>query len=123
MPLRLVVFAAASMLLVAAAEAATVQVLNGPVYVNRGEGFRQVSGGTEAVPGDVVMAGAGGSGQLNYGDGCKVDIAPGSTVAVQEKSPCRRGGAWLNYALGATIVGGTIAAIIVTEDDDGPVSP
>jgi hypothetical protein len=124
MPLRFVVFAAASMILIAAAEAATVQVFNGPVYVNRGEGFQRISGATEAGPGDTAMAGAGGSGQLVYDDGCKVDIAPGSTVSVQERSPCRRGGApWFNYALGAAIVGGTITAIIVTEDDDGPVSP
>src|SRR5688500_19480005 len=116
---RTIIFAAVSLLCVAAAEAATVQVLNGPVYVNRGQGFQAISGVAEAVPGDVAMAGAGGSGQLVYDDGCKVDIAPGSTVAVQERSPCKRGGApWFNYALAATVVGGTIAAIIVTEDDD-----
>jgi hypothetical protein len=108
------------MLQVVTAQAAMVQELDEQVFVNRGEGFRGIAGSTEAAPGSLVMAGNTGRAQIIYDNGCKVIVEPGQTVEIQELPPRCRGAGWL---LPAAIVGGVITAIVITEDDDKPVSP
>jgi hypothetical protein len=117
---------AISLLLLSVAEAAVVQALDPTVYLNRGEGFRGITGATQAQPGDLVMAGPGGRGQIIYDNGCREIVEPGTTVTIKEPPPkCRGAGGWL---IGAGLLGGIAAGIIFLgdDDDDGrpkPVSP
>jgi hypothetical protein len=117
---RCAYFAAISMLLVVNAQAAMIQELDEQVFVNRGEGFRGIAGATEAAPGSLVRTGHTGRAQIVYDNGCKVIVEPDQTVEIQDPPPRCRGAGWLPAA---AVVGGIITAIIVTEDDDKPVSP
>lgn len=100
-----------------AALAATVNVTNGQVLVNKGEGYRQVAGSTQANPGASVVANPGGSGQVVYSDQCIVEVLPGSVYNVAEQSPCATGlftpG---SFAIGAVIVGGGVGAFFLLKD-------
>ena len=122
---KLAIGLAASMAMTVSAEAAMVQALDGPVFVDRGEGYQAIAGATQAVPGDLVLAGNGGSAQIRYENGCTVAVESGQTVAVTHSPPqCRRTGNWL---IGAAAVGGIVTGVILLTDDDDadakPVSP
>ena len=106
--------------------AATVNQTGGQVLVNKGEGYRQVAGPTQANPGDSVVANPGGSGQIVYPDGCVVGVQPGSVVTIAEQSPCATGGSNVgtNFAIGAAIVGGGVGAFfLLGKDKDKGGSP
>jgi hypothetical protein len=68
--------------------AATLQPIQAGVMINRGNGFRDVAGATQAKVGDIVMAAPGGRARLVYEDGCKVSVEPGGVVTVKKLSPC-----------------------------------
>jgi hypothetical protein len=68
----------------AASGAATVEVIQGQVSINRGEGFKPAAGSIEARIGDLVMASPGGKARIVYSGGCAVDVHPGAVVAVQQ---------------------------------------
>ena len=68
--------------------AATVDAVKGKVLINRGDGFQQVTSGTKANAGDLLMANAGGSAKLVYPGGCQVSVIPGKVVSVGKKPPC-----------------------------------
>ena len=68
----------------AASGAATVEVIQGQVSINRGEGFKPAAGSIEARIGDLVMASPGGKARIVYLGGCAVDVGPGAVVAVQQ---------------------------------------
>jgi hypothetical protein len=121
------------MLVPAAAEAAMVQALDAPVFVDRGSGFQPVSGALEVMPGHLVRAGDTGRAQIIYDNGCKEVVEPGQTVSVaggsttddkalREPPRCRRAATWL---IPAVVAGGIAAIILLDDDDDGPdgVSP
>ena len=108
--------------------AATVHVTGGQVFLSQGEGYRRLVGSAQARPGDRVVANPGGSGQIVYPDGCKVDVLPGTVAIVTKQSPCG-GGATIGtgadssaYAVGAVIVGGAAGAAALL-GKDGPSSP
>ena len=69
--------------------AASLEAVRGEVSINRGEGFKRVTGPTEARAGDLLMASPGGSAKLVYSDGCPVRVIPGTVVRVGAKSPCK----------------------------------
>jgi hypothetical protein len=73
--------------------AATVEVLQGQVSVNQGQGYKQVAAASAVSTGDQVMAAPGSRGKIVYADGCAVDVYPGAVVTVPEKcyQPMRAG--------------------------------
>lgn len=96
--------------------AATVNNLGGQVLVNRGGGFRPVLGASEAGPGAQVVANPGGLGNVTYPDGCTVTVNPGEVYTIAPASPCATGNTGINgYAVGALVVGGAIAGIVISQ--------
>jgi len=73
--------------------AATVEVLQGQVSINQGQGYKQVAAASDVSTGDQVMAAPGSRGKIVYADGCAVDVYPGAVVTVPEKcyQPMRAG--------------------------------
>ena len=112
-----------SLMLALPASAATVQVTSGNVFIDRGEGYASVSGATSAKSGDMVMAMAGGRGEIVYDDGCRQAVEVGSVVVVSEISPCAAGpseAAVDNVYLytGLVVVGVIGGVVALTNDDD-----
>jgi hypothetical protein len=91
------------------AYAATVNATVGQVLVNRGQGYKQVSGSTEAGPGTTVVANPGSSAQVVYPDGCTVTVNPGSVYAIAPQSPCATGGTGGTGLSTTTLVVGGVA--------------
>src|SRR5262249_9683399 len=73
----------------ASAFAATVQVLQGQVLINRGQGYRMIHDSTEAGPVDTIVANPGGAAQITYPNGCTIKVLPQSVVAISAQSPCQ----------------------------------
>ena len=73
---------AVGLLVSSSAFAASLEAVRGEVSINRGEGFKRVTGPTEARAGDLLMASPGGSAKLVYSDGCPVRVIPGTVVRV-----------------------------------------
>lgn len=138
--LRLIVFLS-GLSFALAARAASVDSIEGRVLINRGNGYQQMAGPSQAHVGDTLMASPGSSAKLRYGDGCTVAVLPGSIVTVGSVSPC---GALVgsepppplneesilldNYLIvGAVVGGGVGAAILSTDNGDrrvgAPASP
>jgi hypothetical protein len=126
----------ASIFLCSPSWSATVEVVKGGVLINRGEGFRPVTGAAEARSGDQVMASPDGSARIIYADGCPIPVNPGAVITVSAKSPCTAfaqrvtpaGGApeeglGAAGAVGSVVAAGVIAAILSLKDDDSPASP
>jgi hypothetical protein len=92
----------------------------GGVAISGGSGFQQIMGKTEVHAGDSVVASPGGHAKIVYDDNCVVNVDPGAVVTVQETSPCKAGIApaagghigW--YVVGAGVVGGAIAGIVLS---------
>jgi hypothetical protein len=113
-----------------AAFAAQVDRLQGQVLINHGKGYRQVTASTEAAPGAKVVVNPGGTAQVLYPDGCAVVIQPGSVYTVARESPCLAQGGQAPsgadgsaLALGAVVVGGGVAALLLLNSNDKAASP
>lgn len=106
------------------ANAASVEPTQGQVLINRGDGYKGLSGPTSGQPGDTVMANAGGSAVITYEDGCKVTVDPGAVVAIEAKSPCD-GVTTTTFAIGGAVLAGAVGgAILLFENNDNkPASP
>jgi LPXTG-motif cell wall-anchored protein len=89
--ISLAVASIGSVACVSVADAATVGSIQGEVSVNRGDGFRRVTGSSSAKTGDSVMVGSGSSAQVSYEDGCVVNVNPGAVYTVTQTSPCASG--------------------------------
>jgi hypothetical protein len=100
--------------------------LKGNVFVNQGKGFEPVTVAVQARAGDSVMAYMaykGGRAKIVYPDGCAVEVnSTTAVVYVQATSPCKVQVAATQttgalsvgtYAVGAAIVGGVGAAVIL----------
>lgn len=113
------------------AHAATLEAIQGEVLVNRGGGYRFVSGTLELKPGDMIIANGGGAAQLSYGDGCSVSVQAGGVVTVAEQSPCAtqtnagtQGLTPSTLAVGAAVIGGAVgAAVLLGNKSDKSASP
>ena len=90
----------------------TVNVSQGQVLLNRGDGFKRVTGSAQAGPGAKVVANPGGGGQIVYPDECVVEIVAGTVYTIADKSPCQTTGLSINgttLAIGAAAAGGGLA--------------
>jgi hypothetical protein len=106
-----------------AASAAALAVVEGPVYVNHGNGFQPASGYVDVFPGDTIMAQPNSVSRITYSDNCVQTVQPGSTVAISEMSPCAAQSLnWMMtsstsetnyfpYVIGVAAIGGAAAAI------------
>jgi hypothetical protein len=118
----------------APASAATLESIAGQVSINRGNGFQRVMGAVEANVGDAIMVGPGGRARVVYGDGCPVNVDPGSVVRIEAQSPCAAhaqiGPALpafpaASFAAPAAVAGGSLARSIYlrSQTSDRPASP
>jgi hypothetical protein len=114
-------------LLVSTASAATVRKERGVVSINRGHGYEPVSDAREGKPGDLVVASPAGKGTIIYSDGCEINVEPNDVTYIQQGSPCKVLTPRSNvrsYVIGAALVGGVVAGIILlSHDDSHPASP
>jgi hypothetical protein len=119
------------------AHAATVSATQGQVLLNLGQGYKQVTGSSEAGPGAIVVANPGASAQVVYPDGCSITVTPGMVYTIAPQSPCGSGGSGVDgglglntttmVALGAVAGGGIAAAILFSRSGSSssqkPASP
>jgi hypothetical protein len=82
-------YAGCLLLLAGPCLAATVEPMQGNVYVSRGQGFAPIKGRVEAKAGDSVMVDPGGSAVIAYSDRCKVTVQPGTIATIAPSSPCK----------------------------------
>jgi hypothetical protein len=68
--------------------AATVESIEGKVWVNRGAGYQRVTAPAEIQAGDLIMAGVGGGAEVVYYDECRVKVRTGGLVTVAREPPC-----------------------------------
>jgi hypothetical protein len=121
-----------------AASAAALAVVEGPVYVNHGNGFQPASGYVDVFPGDTIMAQPNSVSRITYSDNCVQNVEPGSTVAISEVSPCAaQSPNWTTtsstvpasetnyfpYVVGVAAIGGAVAAIAASGGGDGSHHP
>jgi hypothetical protein len=124
-----------------AASAASLAIVQGPVYVNHGNGFQPASGYVDVFPGDTIMAQPNSVSRITYSDNCVQAIQAGSTVAISEVSPCAaQSSNWMTtssttptsemnyfpYVVGVAAIGGAVAAIAASGGGGGshhPASP
>lgn len=71
----------------ASASAASLSSVQGEVLLDAGKGLKPVTGAANLKAGDTVIA-QKGSAKVTYPDGCTVNVDPGASVTVTEKSPC-----------------------------------
>ena len=60
-----------------------LRVEKGPLLVNDGKGFHQVTDTIEVSPGYKVMAGDGGHGWIEYPD-CTAEVSSGEVITVED---------------------------------------
>ena len=113
-------------------QAATLEAVQGQVLVNRGSGYQFEIGPAELKPGDMIIANAGASAHITYGDGCVVPIEVGSVTTVGERSPCAAqsgGSPSFGLAPGTLAIGGAVigagvgVAVLLGNGRDKPASP
>jgi hypothetical protein len=74
-----------------AATGATLEPVQGDLWINHGKGFEKVDKRIEAKVGDSVMVNPGGYAKLTYPDGCEVNVKPGAVTTIAPLSPCASG--------------------------------
>ena len=72
----------------ASAHAALLTNIQGPVSVNRGNGFQRVTAPTQVQPGDRVMVGNNGKAEIFYDSVCFNNLDAGKTIIVPQGVPC-----------------------------------
>ncbi len=82
---------AASLLIVAEAQAAKVVDIQGNVLVDHGRGFRPISMSQFVPSGTRVMARAQSSATIVYDNGCREVVAPGAVATVTQNGACELG--------------------------------
>lgn len=118
--------AAAAVALAWPAVAASVAPVNGAVLVNRGQGFRQISGATTVSTGDTIMVRPGGSARITYPGGCWIPVEPGNVLTVPPEDHCVLG---LNNVTGtdlltgAAIAGAIAGGVLLLHGDNGATAP
>lgn len=83
----------ASMLGLSAAQAASnfaeINLMQGKVLVNQGEGFVALAEGSALKAGDKVLVGKDSSVIIAYNGGCAVSINEAKVVTVAKAAPCK----------------------------------
>jgi hypothetical protein len=79
---------------------ATLQQLEGRVFVNQSAAMSLAQEGTQLYPGDRVVAVAGSSGNVVYPDGCTVAMPENSMLLIGCAPQCRAGLAVVRGAAG-----------------------
>jgi hypothetical protein len=74
-----------------AATGATLEPVQGDLWINHGKGFEKVDKRLEAKVGDSVMVSPGGIGKVTYADGCQANVKPGTVTTIAPLSPCASG--------------------------------
>jgi hypothetical protein len=90
--------------------AAVVEPGVGDLTINQGQGFKTVTGPSNANVGDMIMVGPGGNATIVYEDGCKVNVKPGAVASIAPLSPCASGSKAQNDDWGWW-VGGILLAV------------
>jgi len=71
--------------------AATLEPVQGDLWINHGKGFEKVNSRMEAKVGDSVMVNPGGIAKVTYSDGCQANVKPGAVMTITRLSPCASG--------------------------------
>ena len=71
--------------------AATLEPVQGDLWINHGKGFEKVNSRMEAKVGDSVMVNPGGIAKVTYSDGCQANVKPGAVMTIARLSPCASG--------------------------------
>lgn len=109
--------------------ATTVEVKQGSVSINTGQGFQKISKTTQVPPGTAVMASPGGVAEIIYDDGCRVELTSKAAAVVSPGPACeaRFPAADHNYLLYGLAAGGVAAAVAILAVGQGgrdhPASP
>jgi len=74
----------------AANSVASLQMFQGKVLVNHGQGFSDAVVNTGLNVGDQIMVGNGGSALISF-DGCTVNLAKATVFKVGKTAPCAKG--------------------------------
>jgi hypothetical protein len=85
MKLKLVVVAVLSLSANIAAQAATLNPIQGVIFTRAGsEGFHKVTAPTEVNPGDTVMAALDSNAQIVLSDGTVIPVGPGQVITIPQ---------------------------------------
>jgi hypothetical protein len=72
------------------AQGAVLKSISGTVMLNKGDGFRSVSDVTPVSEGDRVLVRGRGSAQIEYGEGCSVQISANQSAVVLPSHACNK---------------------------------
>lgn len=107
----------ASMLGLSAAQAASnfaeINLMQGKVLVNQGEGFVALAEGSALKAGDKVLVGKDSSVIIAYNGGCAVSINEAKVVTVAKAAPCKAG-------MTAAVIGSSLISPAADIDPGAP---
>ena len=110
----------------APAEAMTLVVQKGEVLVNRGDGFRPVTGSMEIEPGSAVVVQGGAAAEFVCSESIRFAMAPGYHPVPVDCARPQEQAFEIDTAgyllIGAGVLGGAIAILEATSDDDKSAS-
>jgi hypothetical protein len=133
---KVISIALVAALTASSAQAATLTNISGVVSVDKGSGFVPAVSDVVVSSGDRIRV-VDGSASIDYGSGCAVQVGRGQVVAVAYETPCagtpagglKDGvvaddtGSLLVPGLIVAGVGGAVAGIILSENNNKPASP
>src|ERR1700722_3924967 len=83
-----IVYCSCALLVSSSCLGATLEPVQGNLYINDGRGFQPVNDRVDANVGQSVMVAPGGTAMVIYPDGCKVAVQPGQVTTITSASPC-----------------------------------
>lgn len=75
------------------AQAASIEITQGEVLLNRGAGYQSIRNSTDLQAGDIVVSKMGSAAKITFADGCTVPLRTGMIFTVEAQSPCASAGA------------------------------
>lgn len=114
----------AALLASGSAQAASLEDVQGDVWVGRDNGFTPIRGSGDLSPGDKIKIGSKSFARIVYPDGCKVNLRASSLSTVAKHSPCSfsaqaggsdQGGLFgqgTEYLGPLAVVGGGVGAVV-----------
>jgi hypothetical protein len=107
------------------AQAALVINAGGTVLLNQGKGFSEVATITEVHAGDRILVRGEGRAQIDYGDGCLVELSANQSAVVSASSGCAESALYSTSSTSASPASGSLkdtpAAVApqTTDTNDG----